>query len=116
MARMTGAKFFAESIKAYGVSHVFVSPSVANLALAEASALGIKNIVPHGEKPTAMRAQPIGRAFAWLNLSERQTLQPDFRTHFWLFRRLLHLLAERHRWNSTGMPIKKFPTSACSIQ
>jgi len=62
MARMTGAKFFAESIKAYGVSHVFVSPSVANLALAEASALGIKNIVPHGEKPTAYMADGYARA------------------------------------------------------
>ena len=62
MASMTGAKFFAESLKAYGVSHVFVSPSVANLALAEASALGIKSIVPHGEKPTAYMADGYARA------------------------------------------------------
>ena len=62
MTRMTGAKFFADTLKGYGVTHVFVSPSVANLALAEASAIGIKNIVPHGEKPTAYMADGYARA------------------------------------------------------
>ena len=62
MTRMTGAKFFADSLKAYGVTHVFVAPSVANLALAEASAIGIKSIVPHGEKPAAYMADGYARA------------------------------------------------------
>ncbi len=62
MTRMTGAKFFADSLNAYGVTHVFVAPSVANLALAEASAIGIKSIVPHGEKPAAYMADGYARA------------------------------------------------------
>ena len=62
MTRMTGAKFFADSLSAYGVTHLFVAPSVANLASAEASAIGIKNIVPHGEKPAAYMADGYARA------------------------------------------------------
>ena len=62
MTRMTGAKFFADSLNAYGVTHVFVAPSVANLALAEASSIGIKSIVPHGEKPAAYMADGYARA------------------------------------------------------
>ena len=56
MPRMTGAKFFADSLQAYGISHVFVAPAVANLALAEAAAIGITSIVPHGEKSAAYMA------------------------------------------------------------
>ena len=62
MTRMTGAKFFADSLSAYGVTHVFVAPSVANLALAEASAVGVKSIVPHGEKAAAYMADGYARA------------------------------------------------------
>ena len=39
-----------------------MAPSVANLALAEASAVGIKSIVPHGEKPAAYMADGYARA------------------------------------------------------
>ena len=62
MTQTTGAKFFANSLKAYGVTHVFVAPSVANLALAEASAIGVKSIVPHGEKAAAYMADGYARA------------------------------------------------------
>ena len=62
MPRMTGAKFFADSLRAYGVTHVFVAPSVANLALAEASAVGVQSIVPHGEKAAAYMADGYARA------------------------------------------------------
>lgn len=62
MPRMTGAKFFADSLQAYGISHVFVAPSVANLALAEAAAIGITSIVPHGEKSAAYMADGYARA------------------------------------------------------
>ena len=62
MAQTTGAKFFADTLHAYGVTHVFVAPAVASLGLAELSALGVKSIVPHGEKAAAYMADGYARA------------------------------------------------------
>ena len=41
MALITGGKFIAEALKAYGVTHVFVAPAIAREALAEMSVLGV---------------------------------------------------------------------------
>ena len=62
MAQTTGAKFFADTLKAYGVTHVFVAPSVAARGLAELSQLGVKSIVTHGEKAAAYMADGYARA------------------------------------------------------
>ena len=62
MAHTTGAKFFADTLKAYGVTHVFVAPSVAARGLAELSQLGVKSIVTHGEKAAAYMADGYARA------------------------------------------------------
>ena len=62
MARMTGAKFLAKSLKAYGVTHVFVAPAIARKALAEMSLLGIQSVVTHGEKSAAYMADGYARA------------------------------------------------------
>ena len=62
MAQTTGAKFFADTLHAYGVTHVFVAPAVASLGLAELSALGVRSIVPHGEKAAAYMADGYARA------------------------------------------------------
>ena len=62
MALITGGKFIAEALKAYGVTHVFVAPAIAREALAEMSVLGIKSIVTHGEKAAAYMADGYARA------------------------------------------------------
>ena len=71
MTQTTGAKFFANSLKAYGVTHVFVAPSVANLALAEASAIGVKSIVPHGEKAAANTLNSVSLDFVCERYGEK---------------------------------------------
>ncbi len=62
MAQTTGAKFMAEALKAYGVTHVFVAPAIAREAIAELSQLGVKSIVTHGEKAAAYMADGYARA------------------------------------------------------
>ncbi len=62
MGRTTGAAFFAETLHAYGVAHVFVSPAIASLGLAELSARGVTSIVTHGEKAAAYMADGYARA------------------------------------------------------
>jgi len=62
MAQTTGAKFMAQALKAYGVTHVFVAPAVVREALAELSILGVKSIVTHGEKAAAYMADGYARA------------------------------------------------------
>ena len=62
MAQITGGKFMAQALKAYGVTHVFVAPAIAREALAEMSVLGVKSIVTHGEKSAAYMADGYARA------------------------------------------------------
>ena len=62
MANITGAKFMAEALKAYGVTHVFVAPAIAREAMAELSQLGVQSIVTHGEKAAAYMADGYARA------------------------------------------------------
>ena len=62
MAQTTGAKFMADALKAYGLTHVFVAPAIAREALAELSQLGVKIIVTHGEKAAAYMADGYARA------------------------------------------------------
>ena len=62
MAQTTGAKFMADALKEYGVTHVFVAPAIAREALAELSQLGVKSIVTHGEKAAAYMADGYARA------------------------------------------------------
>ena len=62
MPLTTGAKFMAQALKAYGVTHVFVAPSVVREGLAELSVLGVQSIVSHGEKAAAYMADGYARA------------------------------------------------------
>ena len=62
MAKTTGAKFMADALKAYGLTHVFVAPAIAREALAELSQLGVKSVVTHGEKAAAYMADGYARA------------------------------------------------------
>ena len=62
MARMTGAKFMADTFKAYGVTHVFLVPAILRRALAEMDLIGIKRVITHGEKAAAYMADGYARA------------------------------------------------------
>ena len=62
MPRITGAKFMAQALKEYGVTHVFVAPAVVREALAELSQLGVQSIVTHVEKSAAYMADGYARA------------------------------------------------------
>ena len=62
MPKMTGAKYLADTLKAYGVSHVFFVPAVLRKSLAEMDMVGIKRVVTHGEKAAAYMADGYARA------------------------------------------------------
>ena len=54
MPRLSGAQFIADSLAAYGVSHVFFVPAILNRTLAELDMrTDIKRILTHGEKSAA---------------------------------------------------------------
>ena len=62
MPTMSGAKFIADTLKAYGVTHVFVVPAILQRALAEMDLVGIKKVITHGEKAAAYMADGYARA------------------------------------------------------
>ena len=59
MAKMTGARFMAETVRGYGLTHVFFMPYIAPRALMEMDKLGIKHIQTHGEKAAAYDLPPL---------------------------------------------------------
>ncbi|PKB78837.1 MAG: acetolactate synthase [SAR202 cluster bacterium Io17-Chloro-G9] len=61
MPRMTGARFLAETMKEYGVTHAFYMPMVVTRALVEMEQVGIRRIMPHGEKAAAYMADGYAR-------------------------------------------------------
>lgn len=62
MAEQTGARYIAQSLQDYGVTHVFFVPAVLLKALAEMEPLGITRVMGHGEKATAYMADGYARA------------------------------------------------------
>ena len=62
MPRMTGARFMAETVKGYGLTHVFYVPSIARRILAEMEMVGIERVVTHGEKAAVYMADGYARA------------------------------------------------------
>ena len=62
MPTMTGARFIAETVHGYGLTHVFFMPYIAPRALMEMEKLGIKRIQTHGEKAAAYMADGYARA------------------------------------------------------
>jgi acetolactate synthase I/II/III large subunit len=59
---ITGARFIAETLQAYGVTHVFYMDAILRRALAEMEALGIRRILAHSEKAAAYMADGYARA------------------------------------------------------
>ncbi|HWP59226.1 MAG TPA: thiamine pyrophosphate-binding protein [Candidatus Acidoferrales bacterium] len=62
MPRMTGSKFFAEAMRAYGVSHLFFMPTIIIPAMAEMEDMNIRRVTTHGEKAAAYMADGYARA------------------------------------------------------
>ena len=61
MPKMTGAKFFADTVHGYGITHVFFMPYIGPRALMEMEKLGIKRVQTHGEKGAAYMADAYAR-------------------------------------------------------
>jgi acetolactate synthase-1/2/3 large subunit len=61
MAKMTGARFIAETFKGYGVSTVFFVPSILKLGLVEMEKVGIRRVLCHSEKSAAYMADAYAR-------------------------------------------------------
>ncbi len=61
MSRITGARHIAETLKGYGVTHVFYMEIILPKSLIEMERLGIRRIVTHGEKAAAYMADGYAR-------------------------------------------------------
>ena len=61
MPNMTGARFIAETVHGYGITHVFFMPYIGPRALMEMEYLGIKRVQTHGEKAAAYMADAYAR-------------------------------------------------------
>jgi acetolactate synthase-1/2/3 large subunit len=59
---ITGARFIAESLKGYGVTHVFYMDAILRRTLVEMEELGIRRIITHSEKAAAYMADGYARA------------------------------------------------------
>jgi acetolactate synthase-1/2/3 large subunit len=62
MPRMTGDRYFAEAMRASGVTHVFFVPTIMLPAMAEMEDMNIRRVVTHGEKAAAYMADGYARA------------------------------------------------------
>jgi len=62
MPKTTGPKFVADTLKAYGVSHVFFVPQMLLDTLTGMEGMGIRRVLTHGEKAAAYMADGYARA------------------------------------------------------
>ncbi len=61
MSKITGARYIAETMKGYGVTHVFYMEIILPRSLIEMERLGIRRIVTHSEKAAAYMADGYAR-------------------------------------------------------
>ena len=61
MPLMTGSRFFAEAMQAYGMTHVFLVPTILTSALAEMEGMNIVRITTHSEKAAVYMADGYAR-------------------------------------------------------
>jgi acetolactate synthase-1/2/3 large subunit len=58
---ITGARFIAETLKGYGVTHVFYVDAILRKTMVELEALGIRRVITHSEKAAAYMADGYAR-------------------------------------------------------
>ena len=61
-AKITGARFIAETLKEYGITHVFFIEAILRKTLVELESLGVKRVLVHTEKAAAYMADGYARA------------------------------------------------------
>src|SRR2546428_9153529 len=59
---VTGQRYVAEMVHGYGISHVFLVPTILTPALAAMGEFGITRVTTHGEKAAAYMADGYARA------------------------------------------------------
>src|SRR5947208_9233706 len=74
MPTMTGYRCFAETMKAYGVTHLFFVPTILLEAMAEMEDMDIRRVVTHGEKAAAYMADGYARAAGRPGICLAQTI------------------------------------------
>ena len=62
MPKITGTRFVADALRAYGVTHVFFVPQMLLETLTGMEGMGIRRIMTHGEKSAAYMADGFARA------------------------------------------------------
>ena len=65
MPRITGARYIAETVHGYGLTHIFYMPYIMPPAILEMGKLGITAIQTHGEKSAAYMADASAAARRW---------------------------------------------------
>ncbi|MQG60845.1 MAG: acetolactate synthase large subunit, partial [SAR202 cluster bacterium] len=53
---MRGSQFIAQTLDAYGITHVFLVPVILRETMSELEDLGIEHIITHSEKAAAYMA------------------------------------------------------------
>src|SRR5690349_14550113 len=61
MPVMTGSRYFAEAMQAYGVSHIFFVPTIVTPALAEMEGMKITRVMTHTEAAAVYMADGYAR-------------------------------------------------------
>ena len=61
MPVMTGSRYFAEAMEAYGVSHLFFVPTIVTPALAEMEGMNVTRVTTHAEKAAVYMADGYAR-------------------------------------------------------
>src|SRR6266487_2141275 len=74
MPTITGSRFFAQAMQAYGVTHVFFVPTIMLPALAEMEGMNIRRVMTHGEKAAAYMADGYARALRKPGICMAQTV------------------------------------------
>ena len=74
MTKMTGSRYFAEAMRAYGVTHLFFVPTIVIPALAEMERMNIARFMTHGEKAAAYMADGYARASGRPGICMAQTV------------------------------------------
>ena len=85
---ITGARFIAETLKGYGVTHVFYVDAILRKTMVDLEELGIRRVITHSEKAAAYMADGYARVShkpgcAWPSRWGRPIWRPGCKMPFW---------------------------------